>query len=154
MQKHIGAVEDPKAGVQSPGWLSSDLIERASISSENASYPLEDALNGEGQGWRASESDRQTITLSFKQPQALRHIYLRFDEPNPRTQEFLLRWSNDGGVSYHDLRRQQFNFSASSSIEEENYTSPLIGVTDLELLIIPDISHGPAVASLKAFRFL
>jgi hypothetical protein len=82
----------------------------------------------------------------------MRHIYLRFDAAEPRTQEFVLVSSNDGGVSYRDVVRQQYNFSMRSPREEENYFVHLNGVTDLKLTIVPDISGGDARATLQSLR--
>jgi len=59
-----------------------------------------------------------------------------------RTQEFTLPWSPDGGRSYQDIVRQQWNFSPLAAIREvEEYHVELSGVTALELTIIPD-QHG------------
>jgi len=65
-----------------------------------------------------------------------------------RTQEFVLRWSPDGGATYHDIARQQYNFNSHATREQEDYSVELDGVTVLELNIIPDISGGDARASL------
>jgi hypothetical protein len=66
-----------------------------------------------------------------------------------RTQEFVLRWSPDGGQSYREILRQQFNFSPpGESREVEDYDIDLDGVTTLELKIVPDISGCSARASL------
>jgi hypothetical protein len=49
--------------------------------------------------------------------------------------------------------RQQWNFNPPSSIREvEEYLVELADVTVLELVIVPDISRGPARASLKSLR--
>jgi hypothetical protein len=90
----------------------------------------------------------------FDKPQKIRRIHLGFLETEqPRTQEFVLRWSPDGGRSYRDVVRQQYNFSAPGGTREiEDYTPQLNDVTVLELIIIPDISGGPARASLAELR--
>ena len=70
-----------------------------------------------------------------------------------RTQEFVLRWSPDGGQSYREIVRQQYNFSPPGATREvEDYEINLEGVTALELEIVPDISGGPASASLVQLR--
>ena len=67
----------------------------------------------------------------------------------PRTQEYVLRWSADGGQSFSDIVRQQWNFSPPGTISEtEDHHVELSGVTVLELNIIPDISGGKSPASL------
>jgi hypothetical protein len=70
-----------------------------------------------------------------------------------RTQEFVLRWSPDGGNSVKEIVRQQWNFSPPKSIcEVEEFQVALSSVTVLELVIKPDISGGVARASLKNLR--
>jgi hypothetical protein len=70
-----------------------------------------------------------------------------------RTQEFVLRWSSDGGSSFREIVRQQWNFSPPETIREvEEYQVELSDVTVLELIIVPDISGGAARASLKSLH--
>jgi hypothetical protein len=64
-----------------------------------------------------------------------------------------LRWSADGGQSFRDIVRQSWNFSPHGATgETEDHHVELPAVTVLELSIIPDISGGPAVASLEQWR--
>ena len=59
----------------------------------------------------------------------------------------------DGGRSFREIVRQQWNFSPPNSIREvEEYHVDLSDVTVLELVIVPDISRGAARASLKSLR--
>jgi hypothetical protein len=91
----------------------------------------------------------------FDAPQRLRCIALVFEENDmKRTQEFVLRWSPDGGRSFREIVRQQWNFSPPETIQEtEEYEVELSDVTVLELVITPEISGGTAVrASLKSLR--
>jgi hypothetical protein len=94
----------------------------------------------------------QTIRLVFDQPQTLGHISLVFEEREAtRTQEFVLRWSADGGRSFREIVRQQWNFSPPQTIREvEEYEVKLSDVTLLELVIVPDNNGGTARASLKS----
>ena len=70
-----------------------------------------------------------------------------------RTQEFVLRWSPDGGQSFREIICQQWNFSPPNSIREvEEYHVELSNVTVPELVIVPDISRGAARTSLKSLR--
>ena len=96
----------------------------------------------------------QTIRLLFDQPQRLRRISLVFVETETeRTQEFVLRWSPDGGRSFREIVRQQWNFSPLNTIREvEEYRVEICDVTVVELIIVPDISRGAARASLKSLR--
>jgi hypothetical protein len=93
----------------------------------------------------------QTIRLIFDQPQRLRCISLVFEENETgRTQEFVLRWSSNGGSSLKEIVREQWNFSPPESIREvEEYQVQLSDVTVLELVIKPNIGGGVARASLK-----
>jgi hypothetical protein len=64
-----------------------------------------------------------------------------------------LRWSGDGGRSFLEIERQQWNFSPpDTSREVEEFQVELPGVAVLELIIVPDISRGSARASLKSLR--
>ena len=70
-----------------------------------------------------------------------------------RTQEFVLQWSPDGGFSFKQIVRQQWNFSSPESTREiEEYQVDLSNVTILELVIKPNLSGGLARASLKNLR--
>jgi hypothetical protein len=94
------------------------------------------------------------IRLLFAHPQRLRRIWLNFVEPlTERTQEYVLRWSPDGGQSFHEIVRQQWNFSPQgATCETEDHHVELPAVTVLELSIIPDTSGGNAFASLAELR--
>ena len=125
------------------------------ITSEDKDYPVESAFaSGEAQGWRAAEAGTQTIRLVFDQPQRLKRISVVFEEKEiGRTQEFVLRWSADGGNSFREIVRQQWNFSPPETIREvEEYQVELASVTVLELVIVPNVSGGSARASLKSLR--
>jgi hypothetical protein len=125
------------------------------VTSEDEDYPVESAFaSGDTRGWRAARPGSQTIRLVFDQPQRLRCISLVFEEnETARTQEFILRWSPDGGSSVKDIVRQQWNFSPPETIREvEEYQVELSSVTVLELVINPNISGGVARASLKNLR--
>jgi len=136
-------------------WLNLENIAQAEMTSEDAAHPIESALvSGSGSGWRAAEPGKQTLRLLFDEPQSIEMIHLAFQEDGQeRTQEFVLRYSTDGGQTYHDIARQQYNFSSPDSTRElEDYRVDLAGVTVLELCLIPDISGGSARASLAEWR--
>jgi hypothetical protein len=137
------------------GWLELDSAASVEVTSEEKEHPVESALVlGEMRGWRASASGTQVIRLLFDKPQRLSRISLVFEETEvQRTQEFVLRWSPDGGRSFREIVRQQWNFSPPATTgENEGYQVQLSGVTVLELVIVPDISRGAARASLKSLR--
>jgi hypothetical protein len=137
------------------GWLDLERVAVVEVTSEDKDYPAESALvAGEMRGWRAADSGTQTIRLIFDQPQRLTRIALAFEETETeRTQQFVLRWSGDGGRSFREIVRQQWNFSPPNAIREvEEFQVALSGVEVLELIIVPDISRGSARASLKSLR--
>lgn len=125
------------------------------LTSEDQEHPIESALIiGSGDGWRAQHSGKQTIRLIFDKPQKINHIQVLFEEKDEeRTQEFLLSYSTDNGVTHHEIVRQQYNFSPPHNIRElEDYIVELDDVTMLELIIIPNISGGENRASLAQLR--
>jgi hypothetical protein len=137
------------------GWLDLDRAAVVEVTSEEEDFPIESALvSGETRGWRAAFPGNQTIRLVFDQPQRLKHISLVFEEnETTRTQEFVLRWSSDGGSSFREIVRQQWNFSPPETKREvEEYQVELSNVTVLELIIVPNVSGGTARASLKSLR--
>ncbi len=77
-----------------------------------------------------------------------------FIEPDTaRTHEFVRRWSPDGGRTFREILRQQWNFGPPETIREaEDYRVELSGVTVLELTIIPDKGGRDARASLAQWR--
>ena len=136
-------------------WLDLERLAEVEITSEDPAHPIESALLPDGRpGWRAAGPGRQSIRLLFSNPQRIRWIRLSFVESSvERTQEYVLRWSADGGHSFRDIVRQQWNFNpGGSSTETEDHHVDLSAVTTLELGIIPNIGGGDAVASLAQFR--
>jgi len=137
-------------------WLNLDGLATVEITSEDAAHPIESALllSGGAAGWRAAGPGEQTIRLLFDHPQRLQRIWLNFVETQAeRTQEYVLRWSPDGGQSFQEIVRQQWNFNPQGATSEiEDHHVELAAVTVLELCIIPDISRGEAVAALAQLR--
>lgn len=136
-------------------WLNLDTLAQVEVTSEDAAHPVESGLLPKREsGWRAAQAGPQTLRLVFDRPQRIKHLHLEFHEhESGRTQQFVLRWSSDGGRSYREIVRQQYNFSPPDTTDErEDYTVDLEGMTNLELSIVPDISGGPAHASLAQLR--
>lgn len=136
-------------------WLKLEELAEVEISSESADHPIESALvAGAGAGWRAATPGKQTIRLLFSQPQAVRRVWLSFVESTvQRTQEYVLRWSADGGQSFREIVRQQWNFSPEgANSETEDHRVDLAAVTVLELIITPDLGNEQAFASLTQLR--
>lgn len=138
-------------------WMNVEDLAQVEVSSEDAAYPIDSALVPDaGPGWRAGQPGQQTIRLLFDEPQMIKHVRLLFEEgERERTQQFVLRWSSDGGRSYREIVRQQYNFSPPNSTSEcEDYDVELDRVTALELTIVPDISGAPICASLAQLRLV
>ena len=155
MRKRMISPNPSSAQETGTDWLSLGQIALIEVTSEESSHPIEAALlPGAETGWRAAFPGEQTIRLSFDSPQFLQHIRLVFLEHEvERSQEFVLRRSADGGQTFHEIVRQQWNFSPNGSTEEmEDYQVEFSDVTLLELKIVPDRSGGDARASLAEFR--
>ena len=155
MRKSLITPIPQTARTHDEGWLDLDRAASVEVTSEEREYGIDSALvSGETQGWRAASPGTQTIRLLFDQPQRLRRIWLVFEETETeRTQEFVLRWSPDGGRSFQEIVCQQWNFSPPNTLREvEEYRVEISNVTVLELVIVPDISLGAARASLKSLR--
>ena len=155
MRKRIIAPVQQEPAAPDHDWLNVEALAEVEITSEDPAHPIEAALlPGGASGWRAAEPGLQTIRLRFTEPQRLRRIGLRFVETHTaRTQEYVVRWSADGGQTFWDVVRQSWNFSPpGATCETEDHHVDLPAVTVLELSIIPDISGGQAVASLAQLR--
>ena len=136
-------------------WLYLEPLVEVEITSEDPAWPVESALlPGGGPGWRAAGAGSQTIRLVFDAPQSLHRIRLEFRETKTeRTQEYVIRWSADGGQEFREVIRQRWNFSPGGSTHQvEDHAVDLPGVTVLELDITPDIGGGSAPASLHKLR--
>jgi hypothetical protein len=155
MRKRVIGPGPGEVAAAEPRWLDLEPLAQVEVTSEVIDHPIEAALiPGTGSGWRAAQPGEQTIRLRFDAPMKLTRIHLVFHGDGlGRTQEFVLRWSADGGQSYREIVRQQYNFSPSVAAREvEDYDLNIDGVTTLELRIVPDISGGSARASLAQLR--
>lgn len=149
---HPGAQTEPDPERE---WLDLENIAEVEITSEDSGFPVESALlPGNEPGWRASLPGEQVLRLHFDMPQPVQFIRLHFHEDDStRTQEYVLRCSSDGGESYQEIVRQQWNFSPDGATDEiEEYTLDREVLTDIELSINPDISDDKAFVSLKSLR--
>jgi hypothetical protein len=155
MRKRIISPDQQHTTATDQEWLDVEALAEVEITSEDAAHPIESALlPRQNSGWRAAGPGQQTIRLIFTHPQQLSRIWLSFVETEvERTQEFVLRWSADGGQTFQDIVRQQWNFSPSDTTSEtEDYRVDLSAVNVFELSIIPEINGGPLLASLAQLR--
>lgn len=155
MRKRIVTPVPQDSAVPDQDWLNVEELAEVEVTSEDPAHPIESALLPGGRsGWRAAGPGKQTIRLLFASPQCIGRIWLSFaDTGTERTQEYVLRWSADGGQSFTEIVRQQWNFSPQgATCEIEDHHVELAAVTALELTIIPDIGGGNAVATLAHLR--
>lgn len=155
MRKRIMTLLQPENAFPDQEWLNLETLAEVEITSEDTAHPIESALLPNlTSGWRAAGPGTQTIRLIFAYPQRLRRIWLNFVETqSERTQEYILRWSSDGGQTFQEIVRQQWNFSpCGATSETEDHHVELPAVTVLELSITPDTSEAYAIASLAQLR--
>ena len=119
-------------------WLDVAALAQVELTSEALACPIDAALRpSPTPGWRAAEPGAQRIRLVFDHPQALHRLRLVFAEPQQaRTQEFVVRWSADGGQSYREVVRQRIPL-AHTVHEVEEYQVPLQGVTHIGSVSCP-----------------
>lgn len=154
MRKEIVTQVSEAGDAAESAWMDLAAHGRVRLTSEDSSHPIEGALldSSSGPGWRAAAAGPQTLWIDFDVPQMIREIHLRFEIAEQRTQEFVLLASSDGGRSYREIVRQQFNFSRETTTQDEHYFPQLSGVTDLKLVIVPNISGGDSRATLRTLR--
>ena len=114
------------------------------VTSEEAGHPIDNAFDHNrgpgGSRWIAAEPGEQTLILLFDRPQTIRKIGLEVEElAVSRTQELSVSVSSDGGRTYRELVRQEFNFSpGSTTFEREVWSTAATAVTHLRVEIKPD----------------
>ena len=137
MRKRIIAPAQQETATPDLEWLDMEELAEVEITSEDAAHPIESALlPGRASGWRAAGPGTQKVHLLFADPQRLRRIWLNFVETHTeRTQEYVLRWSPDGGQSFREIVRQQWNFSPQgATCETEDLHVELPAVTVLQFI--------------------
>jgi len=127
------------------------------VTSESPDHPIDLAFDDHrgpgGTHWIAGEPGEQTVVLAFDAPQTIRTILLEIEEPEvPRTQDLQLSLSCDGGGTYQELLRQEFNFSPDgTTFEREKWTVSAQAVTHLRLVIKPDKGGKSCLGTLTSF---
>jgi hypothetical protein len=137
-----------------------DLVSIATVlvTSEAPDHPVEGAFDGtagpSASRWVAATPGEQTLILQFDAPQLIRRIHLEIQEHEaPRTQEVTLSASSDGGQTYRELVRQEYNFSPPhTTVEREDWSTPAPGTTHLRLHIKPDKGSRSCRASVTSLR--
>ena len=90
--------------------------------------------------------------LVFDTPQTMHQMIVEVEEPEvSRTQELRLSVSHDGGQTYRELRRQEYNFSPpGTTFEREDWALLAEKVTHLQLWMKPDKGGKPCRATLTS----
>ena len=134
----------PANPVPPPGEIDIAAVATVQVTSEASDHPVDHAFDGSrgpgGTRWIAGEPGDQTLILVFDAPQTIRRVLLEVEEHEiARTQEVQLAASVDGGQTYRELVRQEFNFSPpGTTFEREDWAVTAEGVTHLRLWIKPD----------------
>ena len=124
------------------------------VTSEMSEHPIDhifDCHRGpRSTKWVAGEAGDQSVILVFDTPRNLRKVSLEIEETDvERTQELTLAISHDGGKTYREVFRQEYNFSPpGTTFEREEWAIPAEGVTHLQLVITPDKGGAPCHATL------
>jgi hypothetical protein len=155
LRKHIVKVS-PNHPVPQPGEMDIAATATVQVTSEDPAHPIEHVFDHRrgpgGSRWVAEEPGEQTLILAFDTPQIIHQTILEVEEPEvSRTQELCLSVSHDGGQTYRELRRQEYNFSPpGTTFEREAWTVRAEGVTHLQLWMKPDKGGKPCRATLTA----
>ena len=139
-----------------PGEIDIAAVATVLVTSEAPEHPVDHAFDAHrgpgGSRWVAGEPGEQTLILAFDAPQTIRRVALEVEEPEvARTQELQLAVSTDGGRTYRELLRQEYNFSPpGTTFEREDWAVPAEGVTHLRLVIRPDKGGKPCRATITS----
>lgn len=126
------------------------------VRSEAEGHPIAhvfDETRGPGASqWIAAEPGDQKLIIAFHEPQTIRQVTMEIEEREvSRTQEVQLSVSSDGGKTYQELVRQEFNFSPDGATWEcEDWAVGELNVTHLRLLIKPDKGRKDLFAKLTS----
>ena len=142
--------------VPTPGEIDIAAVATVLVTSEAPEHPVDFALDGHrgpgGSRWVAGEPGEQTLILAFDAPQAIRRVALEVEQTGvARTQEVQLALSTDGGRTYGEVLRQEYNFSPpGTTFEREDWAVNAGGVTHLRLWIRPDKGDRPYRAMITS----
>jgi hypothetical protein len=157
LRKHIvpNPLQAAAVGTE-PAGLHIPALATVLVTSEAGDHPVDllfDGNNGPGgTRWVASADGEQTLIVAFDTPQAIREVGLEVEEPSAsRTQVLTLSLSQDGGRTYREIVRQEFNFSPpGTTFEREVWNVPAGRVTHLRIAIKPDKGGVPHRATLTS----
>jgi hypothetical protein len=152
------AILQPNARIPTPPGSELDIAAIATVlvTSEDPDHPIDHAFDGQrGRGasrWISAGPGEQTIILAFDAPQTVRQLRVEVEEPEmTRTQHMEVSLSTDGGSTYRNVVRQEYNFSPPGTCyEHERWAVAEDGVTHLRLTITPDKGGKSCRATLTA----
>jgi hypothetical protein len=148
--------ENPKTQAPMPGEIDVAAVATVLVTSEDPGHAVDHAFDNRrgpgGSRWVAEEPGEQTVILAFDAPQTIRRVILEVEEHEvARTQEVQLAVSVDGGPTYRELVRQEFNFSPpGTTFEREDWAVAAEGVTHLRLWIKPDKGGKPCRGTITS----
>ena len=155
LRKHI--IRAPASTpVPTPGEIDIAAVATVLVTSEAPEHPVDHAFDAHrgpgGSRWVAGEPGEQTLILAFDAPQTIRQVILEVEETEvARTQELQLAVSTDGGTTYREVLRQEYNFSPpGTTFEREDWAVDAEGVTHLRLVIRPDKGGNPCRATITS----
>jgi hypothetical protein len=146
----------PAASTPMSGEIDVAAVATVLVTSEDPGHPVDHAFDDRrGPGatrWVAGEPGEQTVNLAFDAPQTIRRVVLEVEEHEvARTQEVQLAVSVDGGQTYRELVRQEYNFSPpGTTFEREDWAVNAEGVTHLRLWVKPDKGGKPCRATITS----
>ncbi|HEX3204455.1 MAG TPA: discoidin domain-containing protein [Nitrospiraceae bacterium] len=154
MRKHILSAAPESA--DQPG-IDVRSLATVYVTSEDSAHPIDLAFDGHhgpgGTYWLAAQPGPQKIIVAFDTPHTIQKVIVETEEREAsRTQEMALAISRDGGSTYRELRRQEFNFNPDSTTwEREEWILAEADVTHVSLSIKPDKGRKDCRASLTTF---
>ena len=126
------------------------------VTSERLDHPIENICDGQrgpgGTRWIAEQPGDQTVIIAFDTAQDIESVSLEVEEKEvSRTQELTLSASRDGGQTYREVLRQEFNFSPpGTTFEHERWRLAAEGLTHVRVWIRPDKGGRPCYASMTS----
>ena len=146
----------PSTPIPRLGQIDVAAVATVLVTSEDADHPIDHIFDDHpgpgGSRWVAGESGVQEVILAFDAPQTIRRLVLEVEELElARTQDLQLAVSSDGGRTYRELVRQEYNFSPpGTTFEREDWAVSSEGVTHLRLRIKPDKGGKPCRTTITS----
>jgi hypothetical protein len=144
LRKQILTTTHPITAVRRAAEKDIAAVATVLVTSEDPDHPIDYVFDSQrgpgGSRWIAEQSGEQTLILAFDTPQTIRRVLVEIEEPDiSRTQEMDVSISDDGGQTYRELVRQEYNFSPpGTTLEHEEWPIKADGVSHLRLRIKPD----------------